>query len=323
MGNSTPIRLFWRRFSRNGLSVAGGIIVLTLFVMATLAPLISPYDPNDIDRNHILEQPGPKHLFGTDDLGRDVLSRMIWGSRISLAVGFVAIGIATIIGMLLGALSGYYGGWPDRIIMRFIDIMLSIPTFFLILAVIAFIDPDIWDVMIPGWLKSRGGTSFLDPSILNIMIVIGLTSWMGVARLVRAEFLSLKEREFIYAARALGASDFRIIFRHIMVNSMAPVLVSAVLGIAGAVLVESSLSFLGIGVPPPTPSWGNILTLGKDNLGIAWWLSVFPGLAILITVLGYNLLGEGIRDSIDPRLWERERSVAPGTRKAGTADEKR
>jgi peptide/nickel transport system permease protein len=168
--------------------------------------------------------------------------------------------------------------------MRLIDIMLSIPTFFLILAVIAFIGSSIW----------------------NIMIIIGLTSWMGVARLVRAEFLSLKEREYVLAAKAVGASNMRIIFRHIMINSLAPVLVSAVLGIAGAVLVESALSFLGIGVQPPTPSWGNILTLGKDNMEIAWWLSVFPGLAILVTVLGYNLLGEGIRDALDPRLWGAE-----------------
>jgi len=277
--------IFWKRFRSNGLSVAGGIIVSLLFLIAALAPLISPYNPDDIDRKHILEAPGIQHPLGTDDLGRDVLSRMIWGARISLAVGFVAVGIATLIGMVLGALSGYYGGWLDRVIMRFIDIMLSIPTFFLILAVIAFIGPSIW----------------------NIMVIIGLTAWMGVARLVRAEFLSLKEREFVLAAKAVGASDLRIIFRHIMINSMAPVLVSAVLGIAGAVLTESALSFLGIGVQPPTPSWGNILTLGKDNMEIAWWLSVFPGLAILITVLGYNLLGEGIRDSIDPRLWETER----------------
>jgi peptide/nickel transport system permease protein len=249
------------------------------------APLISPYNPDNIDRGHVLEPPGMNHLMGTDDLGRDVLSRMIWGSRISLAVGFVAIGIATIIGTIIGALSGYYGGWIDRIIMRFIDIMLSIPTFFLILAVIAFIGPSIW----------------------NIMIVIGLTAWMGVARLVRAEFLSLKEREFVLAARAIGASDFRIIYKHILINSMSPVLVSAVLGIAGAILVESALSFLGIGVQPPTPSWGNILTLGKDNIEIAWWLSLYPGLAILITVLSYNLFGEGLRDAIDPRLWGSEK----------------
>jgi peptide/nickel transport system permease protein len=276
--------IFWQRFRRNSLAIAGGIIVM-LFVIAVLAPLVAPYNQNDIDRKHILEPPSIVHPFGTDDLGRDVLSRMIWGSRISLAVGFVAVGISAFIGIILGAISGFYGGWVDRIIMRFIDIMLTIPTFFLILAVIAFIGSNIW----------------------NIMIVIGLTSWMSVSRLVRAEFLSLKEREFVLAAKALGASDLRIIFRHIMINSLAPVLVSAVLGIAGAVLVESSLSFLGIGIQPPTPSWGNILTLGKDNIEIAWWLSVFPGLAILITVLGYNLLGEGIRDSIDPRLWETER----------------
>jgi len=272
--------LFWRRFKRNHLAVLGGIIVLGLFAIALLAPFLSPYDPNAIDVKHILEPPSLQHPFGTDDLGRDILARVIFGSRISLAVGFVAVGIATLIGVMLGAFSGYYGGWIDRVIMRFVDIMLSIPTFFLILAVIAFLEPSIW----------------------NIMVVIGLTSWMGVARLVRAEFLSLKEREFVLAAKAIGASDIRIIFRHIMPNSMAPVLVSAVLGIAGAVLVESALSFLGIGVQPPTPSWGNILTAGKDNIEIAWWLSVFPGLAILITVLAYNLLGEGIRDSIDPRL---------------------
>lgn len=276
--------LFWRRFKRNKLAVAGSAVVLILFVIAVFASFIAPYDPNDIDRRHILEPPSISHPLGTDDLGRDVLSRMIYGSRISLAVGFVAVGIATIVGMLFGALSGYYGGWIDRIIMRFVDIMLSIPTFFLILAVIAFIGPSIW----------------------NIMIVIGLTSWMGVARLVRAEFLSLKEREFVLAARALGASNMRIIFNHIMPNSMAPVFVSAVFGVAAAILVESALSFLGIGVQPPTPSWGNILTLGKDNIEIAWWLSVFPGLAILLTVLAYNLVGEGLRDALDPRLWASE-----------------
>jgi len=265
---------------RNRLAAAGGVVVFIFFIIAVFAPVVSPYDPDEIDRMKILEPPGIRHPLGTDDLGRDVLSRMIYGSRISLAVGFVAVGIATVIGMLLGAISGYYSGWIDRIIMRFIDIMLSIPTFFLILAVIAFIGPGIW----------------------NIMIVIGLTSWMGVARLVRAEFLSLKEREFVLAVRALGAGDMRIIFHHIMINSMAPVFISAILGVAGAILVESALSFLGIGIQPPTPSWGNILALGKDNIEIAWWLSVFPGIAILITVLSYNLVGEGLRDALDPRL---------------------
>jgi len=229
---------------------------------------------------NILEPPGLSHLFGTDDLGRDILSRVIYGSWVSLLVGFVAVGIATVIGIIVGASAGYYGGWVDTVIMRFVDTMLSIPTFFLILAVITFLDSSIW----------------------NIMAVIGLTSWMGVARLVRAEFLSLKEREFVLAARALGASDVRIIVRHILPNALSPVFVSAVLGVAGAILTESVLSFLGIGVQPPTASWGNILTAGKDNIEIAWWISVFPGLAILLTVLAYNLLGEGIRDAIDPRL---------------------
>ncbi len=276
--------IFWKRFKRNKIAVTGAIIVSFLFIIALFAPLLSPYKQNDIDRNHILEPPSLKHPFGTDDLGRDVFSRMIYGARTSLLVGFVAVGIATIIGIFFGSIAGYYGGWTDRIIMRFIDIMLTIPTFFLILAVIAFVGPSIW----------------------NIMIVIGFTSWMSVARLVRAEFLSLKEREFVLAAKATGASDRRVIFKHILINSLAPVFVSAILGIAGAVLLESGLSFLGLGVQPPTPTWGNILTLGKDNIEIAWWLSVFPGFAILITVLGYNLLGEGIRDALDPRLWEAE-----------------
>ena len=272
--------IFWKRFKRNKLALLGGIVVIFLFTIAIFAPAITPYDPNAINVHKILEPPGFTHPFGTDDLGRDILSRIIWGSRISLSVGFVAVGISTLIGVILGALTGYYGGWVDRVIMRFVDIMLSIPTFFLLLAVIAF----------------------LEPGISNIMIVIGLTSWMGITRLVRAEFLSVKEREFTQSARAIGAGDMRIIFRHILPNSIAPVLVSAVLGVAGAILTESALSFLGIGVQPPTSSWGNILTIGKDNIEIAWWLSVFPGVAILVTVLAYNLLGEGIRDAIDPRM---------------------
>lgn len=279
-GEATPRALFWRRFKRNRLALTGGIVVLLLFIVAIASPLIAPYDPNAIDVRNILEPPGLSHLFGTDDLGRDILSRVIYGSWVSLLVGFVAVGIATVIGIIVGASAGYYGGWVDTVIMRFVDTMLSIPTFFLILAVITFLDSSIW----------------------NIMAVIGFTSWMGVARLVRAEFLSLKEREFVLAARALGASDVRIIVRHILPNALSPVFVSAVLGVAGAILTESVLSFLGIGVQPPTASWGNILTAGKDNIEIAWWISVFPGLAILITVLAYNLLGEGIRDAIDPRL---------------------
>jgi len=270
----------WMRLWRNRLAISGLALVLGLCAAALLAHWLAPYDPDFIDLKQVLMPPSPAHLLGTDTLGRDVLSRIIFGARVSLLVGFVAVGIATLIGVLVGALAGYYGGALDQILMRLVDLMLCFPTIFLILAVIAVLGPNIW----------------------NIMAVIGLTSWMGVARLVRAEFLSLREREFVVAARALGASDARLIWRHLLPNALTPVMVSATLGVAGAILVESSLSFLGLGVQPPTPSWGNMLTMGKDNIEIAWWLSVFPGLAILVTVMSYNLLGEGIREAIDPRL---------------------
>jgi len=271
---------FRKRFWKNRMAVAGSVIVVLLFIVSLLATWLAPYDPNAIDLKNVLAPPSGGNPFGTDPLGRDVLSRMIWGAGISLKVGFVATGIAILIGTMLGAVAGYYGRWVDAVIMRFVDIMLCFPSFFLILAVIALLEPSIW----------------------NIMIVIGLTGWMGVTRLVRADFISLKERDFVQAARVIGAGDIRIIFHHILPNAMASVLVTATLGVAGAILTESALSFLGIGVQPPTPSWGNILTAGKDNIDIAWWLSFYPGLAILITVLGYNLLGEGIRDALDPRL---------------------
>lgn len=271
---------FWSRFKKNKLALMGSAIVLLFFILSIFAPWLSPYDPGKINLQEVLSPPSAAHPLGTDQLGRDVLSRMIWGSQISLKVGFVSTGIALAIGVILGALAGYYGRWTDGLIMRGVDIMLCFPTFFLILAVIAFLEPSIW----------------------NIMMIIGLTGWMGITRLVRADFISLKERDFVQAARAIGASDGRIIFVHILPNAMASLLVAATFGIAGAILTESALSFLGIGVQPPTPSWGNILTDGKDNIDIAWWLSFYPGLAILLTVLGYNLLGEGIRDSLDPRL---------------------
>ena len=263
----------------NPLSKAGFIIIVVVFLLAMLAPLIAPYDPDDINVKAILIVPTWQHWMGTDGLGRDVLSRMLFGGRISLLVGLVAVGISTVIGIILGAIAGYYRGWVGTVIMRLVDVMLSIPSFFLILAVIAF----------------------LTPSIINVMIVIGLTSWMGVTRLVRAEFLSLSGREFVQASRALGAKDTRLIFTHLLPNSLTPIIVSSVLGVAGAVLMESGLSFLGLGVQAPQASWGNILTDGKDYIQFAWWLSLFPGLAILITVLGYNLLGEGLRDALDPR----------------------
>jgi peptide/nickel transport system permease protein len=274
------IRLFWRTFSRNQLACVGGVVVGLLVLIAVFAPYLAPHDPHRPNVKRSLEAPSPTHLLGTDQIGRDVLSRMLYGSRVSLAVGFVSVGIATIIGVLLGAMSGYHGGVVDGLIMRVVDLMLVFPRFFLLLAVLAFLQPSIW----------------------TIMAVIGFTGWMGVARLVRAEFLSLKEREFVIWSQSIGASAFRIIWRHILPNAMPPVLVAMTLGIPAAILTESGLSFLGLGVQPPYATWGNILNDGKDAIEIAWWLSVYPGLAILITVLCYNLLGEGIRDALDPRL---------------------
>ena len=280
MKESFIYQVFWQRFKSNRFAVTGAAVVIFLFALSFLAPYITHYGPDDLDLYHVLLPPSAAHWFGTDDLGRDVLTRVIYGARISLLVGFVATGIAVIIGTVIGLVSGYYHGWVDSILMRFTDIMLCFPTFFLILAVIAFIGQSIW----------------------YIMIVIGLTGWMGVARLVRAEVLSIRERDYVMAVRALGARDARIIFRHILPNALSPVLVSATLGVAGAILTESALSFLGIGVPPPTPSWGNILTSGKDYIEFAWWLTLYPGLAITVTVLAYYLVGEGIRDAMDPRL---------------------
>ncbi len=275
------IRIIWSRFKINRLAIAGLAVILSISVIAIAAPLIAPYDPAAIDVYNTLSSPTWSHPLGTDDLGRDVLSRMIWGSRVSLKVGFVAVGIAISIGIIIGAAAGFYGGKTDAILMRFVDIMLCFPTLFLILAVIAV----------------------LEQSISTIMIIIGLTSWMDVSRLVRAEILGLKERDFVMAAKAAGASDLRIIFRHILPNALSPVFVSATFGVAGAILVESGLSFLGLGVQPPDASWGNILASGRENITVAWWMSLYPGLAILITVLSYNLVGEGLRDALDPRLW--------------------
>ncbi len=314
--------MVWDQFSRDRISIIGLLFVLFLFALALCSPFLAGskpivgyvggkvyfpvfshiqkvdwndveksgegyvlfppirYGPTDIDLDAHLLPPGRDHLLGTDDRGRDVLARMIHGSRVSLSVGFVAVSIYTFIGIFLGALAGYYGGMVDVVISRAIEIMMCFPTFFLILAVLAF----------------------LRPSIYNIMVIIGITGWPGVARLVRGEFLKQRKLDYVSAARAVGASDGRIIFYHILPNSLAPVLVSATFGIAGAILVESSLSYLGFGVPPPTPSWGEILSQSKHYIDFAWWLTIFPGTAIFLTVTAYNLVGEGLRDAVDPRL---------------------
>ena len=254
--------------------MVGIIIVGILSVAAIFAPFLTQYGPNVISIDEALLAPSAGHLFGTDQLGRDLFSRMLFGARVSLLVGVVSVGISVLVGLSLGSIAGYLGGLWDGLITRFSDIMLCFPAFFLILAIAAV----------------------LEPSMLNIILVIGLTGWMGVVRLVRAEILSLKEREFILAARAIGASSSRIILRHLIPNALGPVIVNAALGVAGAILLESSLSFLGLGIQPPNPSWGNILAESKAVMGAAWWMSLFPGLAILGTVLGFNLIGEGLRE---------------------------
>jgi peptide/nickel transport system permease protein len=239
-----------------------------------------PYSPNETNLNSPLRKPSGEHWFGTDDVGRDTASRVVHGSRVSLSVGFVAVSIYVLIGIVIGAIAGFYGGIPDVVASRLIEVMLTIPAFFLIITIVAF----------------------LPQSIFNIMLVIGVTSWPTVARLIRGEFLKLKSQEYVVAARALGATDFRTIFHHLLPNALAPVVVAATFGIASAILIESTLSFLGVGVPPSTASWGSMLSNARQLLPSAWWLTVFPGLAVFLVVVSYNLVGEGLRDAADPRL---------------------
>lgn len=328
MKKASYARLVWRQFRKNRLAFVGLCTVGLLSVIALLAPCLAnerplllrwenrwyvpvfqtvpnlpdnpnfrawadkpdpgvvvvmppiPYSPTEYDLRASLAAPSRAHWLGTDDQGRDVLARLIHGTRVSLSIGFVAVGIAALLGIFFGALAGYYGGWVDILLSRAIEIMYCFPTFFLILAVLAFIQP----------------------SIYNIMIVIGLTSWPGIARLIRGEFFKLRHQDFVAATTVLGASAPRIMFRHILPNAIAPVLVSISFGVASAILVESGLSFLGLGVPPYEPSWGDLLSSSKDFLDIAWWLTLSPGIAIFITITAYNLVGEGLRDAIDPRM---------------------
>jgi len=265
-------------FKNKAAVLAAGFILITVLA-AAFAPFIAKYDPAQQELSQRLVSPSGSHLLGTDDLGRDVFSRMLYGARISVSVGFFAALLTVIIGSLFGLLSGYFGGVIDSVLMRFTDIMLCFPTFFLILLVIAFFEPNIY----------------------NVMIVIGLTSWTGLARIVRAEVLTVREREFVLASKMLAVSRFRLFFVHILPNVISPIIVYCALGIGGAILTESGLSFLGLGVQPPMSSWGQILMQGKDYIYTAWWLSLFPGAAILITVLSFNLIGEALRDAFDPK----------------------
>jgi peptide/nickel transport system permease protein len=238
-----------------------------------------PYRPSNVNLSSPFSPPSREHWLGTDKLGRDVMAGVIHGSRISLSIGFVSVGIALIIGIILGALAGYFGSWVDLVISRVFELELAIPTFFLLITIAAV----------------------LPPSIFLTMLIIGVTGWVGIARFTRNEFLKIRNLDYVTAAIALGVSNQKIMFRHILPNALAPVMVSVVLGVAGAILLESGLSFLGIGVPADTVTWGSILNEARSNT-FAWWLAVFPGCAIFITVLAYYLVGEGLRDALDPRL---------------------
>jgi peptide/nickel transport system permease protein len=259
---------------KNKSLLTGALMICLITLVALFAPLICHDAPDHIDGSSLLSPLSRQHILGTDQLGRDLFSRLSYGARISLAVGFLVIIISTLIGLVIGSMAGYYGGAIDYALMRTTDIMLCFPVFFLILAVVAM----------------------LEPSTFNIILILGLTSWTGQARLVRAEILSLKSREYILIAKAMGARDGYLIVRHLIPNAMGPVIVTSVLGIAGAILAESSLSFLGVGIQPPTPSWGNMLNDARATLGVAWWQSAFPGMAILWTIIGFYLLAEGLKN---------------------------
>lgn len=272
----------WRQFKKNKLAIIGLICVVSFYIIALLAPLIAPYDP--IAQENVVETrylaPSFEHPLGTDKFGRDIFSRVVYGSRISLSIGFVAIAISISIGMLIGAVAGYFGGLVDGVLMRLVDVLLAFPRIFLVLALIAVYSNSLW----------------------LTMAVLGFTGWMGTSRIVRGQVLSIKEEGYILAARALGMSDSRVIFRHVLPNVLAPVIVIGTLGIGNTILAESFLSYLGLSVSPPTPTWGSIVFEGQDNLLGAWWISTFPGIAIVLTVLGYNLVGDGLRDALDPKI---------------------
>lgn len=280
---AVPMRvLIWRRFIRHRLALISSGVLLVIVLVALLADQIAPYDPTFIDPLVFDEAPTPAHPLGTDRVGRDVLSRLIHGGRISLSVGVVAVGIYMVIGVALGALAGFYGGWIDNVISRLIDVVLSFPTLMLILVLV----------------------SLLGPGLQNIMLVLGLLGWPQVARIVRGEVLRLRTNDFVWAARMIGAPNGRIITRHILPNAMGPLLVAATFGVASAILSESALSFLGLGVQPPTASWGQMLNDAQSLtiLESKPWLWIPPGMMILISVLSINFIGDSLRDALDPQL---------------------
>ena len=279
--NKSNLNDIWKKFKKNKMAVVSLFLILLFIISAFLAPIIAPYDPalQNMSYDGIPQPPSFKHLFGTDNYGRDLFSRAIFGTQISLLVGFGAVGIYMLIGIVLGAISGYFGGIVDSMIMRISDIMLSIPTLFFILTLQVLLAPSVW----------------------NVIFVIGFTGWAGPTRLMRAQALSLKESLFVEAAKSFGAKKIHIILRHIIPNAMSPMIVTATLGIASAILMESTLSFLGLGVQEPSASWGNMLMRAQEYMTTAPWMAIFPGILIMLVVISFNFLGDGLRDAFDPK----------------------
>jgi peptide/nickel transport system permease protein len=286
-------QLTWRRFRRHKMAIFGTVVLILLFLYSIIGAFVySESFANHTDAKLGLQEPSTTHVFGTDPVGRDILARTIYGGQISLLIGVTAVLIETFAGVLIGAAAGYFGGWIDSILMRFTEAMLIIPEIFLLIVMAKEFGGKIPSITILG--REFSG------SVIVIVVIIGLTSWMYLARIVRAEFLSIKENDFILAARSTGTSNVGIIFRHMLPNCMAPIIVSATLGVANAILAEAYISFLGLGVQPPTATWGNMLDGANNYLDTAPWLWFFPGMLILLTVLSINFLGDGLRDALDP-----------------------
>ena len=281
----TQVGMAFERFREHRLAMVALGVVIALGLLSAFVPAVSPYDPNKTNLFQIFEPPSIAHPMGTDSLGRDLATRILFGGRVSLSVGVLAALLAITVGMVVGVVAGFYGGLVDSVAMRIVDVLLSIPRlFFLVLLAVLF-----------------GG------SVLTIILVLGFLSWMRTARIVRATVMSLKSREFVEAARSIGAGDLRIMVRHLLPNTVAPIIVAATLGVAGAIIAESTLSFLGLGIQPPTSSWGNLLTNATTDMGKAPWTAVFPGLAIFLAVVSVNFVGDGLRDALDPRHVLRKR----------------
>jgi len=284
--------LTWRHFRRHRPAMISVVIIAILALSAIFAPRLSPWNPEKTDLDNLLAPPSWQHLMGTDELGRDLLTRIMYGGRVSLSIGVMAMALAVIVGATVGAVAGFYGGWIDNLLMRLTDMMLAFPSLFvLIILALALRDLPI---------EALRGTAFA--SVFSIVLVIAVLAWMTVARLVRASFLSLKEKEFIEAARCLGVSNRRIMIRHLMPNAMSPIIVAATFRVATSIITESGLSYLGFGVQPPTATWGNMLKNAQDQMTMAPWTAIFPGLMIFITVVAINFIGDGLRDALDPYM---------------------